>query len=304
MIQFMWRHYRIEALIGGLLFLLSVAFIIFSRLTIGADLSPSNDQHLLTSILPVFMLVSGLLPLLVGFFLGAPLVAQEVERGTHRLAWTQSITRTRWLARKLLVFSSAIFLLFGVLAAVLWWWSSSVSATHSNLATQGMWATYDVQATVVVPYALFALALGVALGTLIRKTVPATFLTLVVFLIIRIGIEVALRPIFLPPVPTFSHYDAIAGKFMTDTRVIAGAWEIAPPVDVDREGHQISKATLTSLCPQESPACRQNHGIQTLTFYQPAGRFWLFQGIEALLVLVLSGVLVTVTFWLLRRLPG
>ncbi len=82
------------------------------------------------------------------------------------------------------------------------------------------------------------------------------------------------------------------------------AWCLAPPVDIDREGHQVSKATLNRLCPQESPACRQNQGIQTLTFYQPAGRFWLFQGIEALLVLVLSGALVAVTFWFLRRLQG
>ena len=40
-------------------------------------------------------------PALIGVFWGAPLVARELEAGTHRLAWTQSVTRTRWLAIKL-----------------------------------------------------------------------------------------------------------------------------------------------------------------------------------------------------------
>ena len=43
------------------------------------------------------------LPALVGAFWGAPLVARELESGTYRLAWAQSVTRTRWLAVKLAV---------------------------------------------------------------------------------------------------------------------------------------------------------------------------------------------------------
>jgi hypothetical protein len=37
-------------------------------------------------------------PALIGMFWGAPLVAREFETGTYRLAWTQGVTRTRWLA--------------------------------------------------------------------------------------------------------------------------------------------------------------------------------------------------------------
>jgi len=40
-------------------------------------------------------------PALLGIFWGAPLVANELETGTYRLAWTQSVTRKRWLAAKL-----------------------------------------------------------------------------------------------------------------------------------------------------------------------------------------------------------
>ena len=37
-------------------------------------------------------------PALIGIFWGAPLVARELETGTFRLAWNQSVTRTRWTA--------------------------------------------------------------------------------------------------------------------------------------------------------------------------------------------------------------
>ena len=42
-------------------------------------------------------------PAVVGAFWGAPLVARELEAGTHRLAWNQAVTRTRWLTTKLAV---------------------------------------------------------------------------------------------------------------------------------------------------------------------------------------------------------
>ena len=41
------------------------------------------------------------LPALIGLFWGAPLIARELEAGTHRLVWNQSVTRGRWLAVKL-----------------------------------------------------------------------------------------------------------------------------------------------------------------------------------------------------------
>src|SRR6185369_14593823 len=39
-------------------------------------------------------------PVLVGVFFGAPLVAREVEQGTHRLVWTQGVTRLQWALAK------------------------------------------------------------------------------------------------------------------------------------------------------------------------------------------------------------
>ena len=51
------------------------------------------------------------LPALVGLFVGAPLLARELEHGTHRFAWTQAVTRRRWLLSK------TAFLALGTVAA-------------------------------------------------------------------------------------------------------------------------------------------------------------------------------------------
>jgi hypothetical protein len=40
------------------------------------------------------------LPALFGLVIGTPLVATELQQSTNRLAWSQSITRARWLAAK------------------------------------------------------------------------------------------------------------------------------------------------------------------------------------------------------------
>ena len=41
-----------------------------------------------------------LLAAVIGVFWGAPLVARELEQGTQRLVWTQSVTRRRWFSTK------------------------------------------------------------------------------------------------------------------------------------------------------------------------------------------------------------
>ena len=62
-----------------------------------------------------------LVPGIIGIFWGAPLVARELEAGTYRLAWTQSITRTRWLATKLGVVGLLSMVAAGLLSLMATW---------------------------------------------------------------------------------------------------------------------------------------------------------------------------------------
>ena len=63
-------------------------------------------------------------------FWGAPLVARELETGTFRLAWTQSVTRTRWLAVKLALVGLASMAVAGLLSLILTWWSSPIDGSR------------------------------------------------------------------------------------------------------------------------------------------------------------------------------
>src|SRR5581483_1221402 len=63
------------------------------------------------------------LPLLFGLFVGAPLVAKEYEEGTNKLAWTQGISRHKWLTTKIL-WALGTALVYGIALTVLaTWWS-------------------------------------------------------------------------------------------------------------------------------------------------------------------------------------
>src|SRR5207237_7050931 len=72
-------------------------------------------------LVPLFVVV----PLFVGLFWGAPLVSREIEHGTHRLVWTQSVTRRRWIGTKLALIGGAAFVGAAAFAALVTWWSAT-----------------------------------------------------------------------------------------------------------------------------------------------------------------------------------
>jgi hypothetical protein len=72
--------------------------------------------------------VSIVVPLLLGIFWGAPLIAKEIDEGTHRLAWGQSITRRQWLMVKV-GWALAAALVWGAsMTALVTWWHGPENA--------------------------------------------------------------------------------------------------------------------------------------------------------------------------------
>jgi len=107
----------------------------------------------------------------IALFAGGPLIARELENGTARLAWTQSVSPARWLAAKLAVPAGFIVLgmtLLVVLYRLLW-------SAHGNLLLAGIGPTsvyYSIgPSTVAAP--LLGLALGAFAGLVLRRTLPA-----------------------------------------------------------------------------------------------------------------------------------
>jgi hypothetical protein len=242
------------------------------------------------------------LPMLVGVFWGAPLVARELETGTHRLAWTQSITRRRWLGTKLAIFVLATFLIAAVFSALLGWWFHPFARLQFGGGYSRMdLDSFDFQGIVPIAYSLFAFSLGAAGGVILRRMLPAMAITFAIYLPARLLVQ-SLRAHFQTPLQVT--YPA----FGTSPRAGLGDWVVHSRV-VDRLGRAVSDQTAISACgpagrthKAEVSACLAAHGYRQMDLYQPASRFWAFQGIEFAIFAGLAVVLLGFTvYWVTSR---
>jgi ABC-type transport system involved in multi-copper enzyme maturation permease subunit len=248
-----------------------------------------------------FLELGGLaVPALIGVFVGAPMVAREFELGTHLLVWAQGITRRRWFVSKLWMVVMGTLVGAAVLGAIYQYWLAP-----QNSITD-LWYSFDVEPPVLIAYALFALMLGVAFGTLIQRTIPAMAATLVGFVVVRAVIEVFARPIYLPPLS----WDV--GTNLADN---ASFLFVGTQQHVDLAGHPISDSRWNDVVQQcSSPPvpsgkstgtplhdCLLNHGVLVVQQYQPDSRFWLFQGIEAAIFITFAMVLAIAAYRLVVR---
>jgi hypothetical protein len=274
------------------------------------------------------------LPAIVGVFWGAPLVARELEAGTHRLVWSQTVTRSRWLGTKLAVTGLAAMAASGLLSLVVTWWCGPIDdAIASGQAGDGIFGLsrlspwmFVARGIVPIGYAAFALALGVTAGLLIRRTVPAMAVTLAVFVAVQIAMPIAVRAQLAPTqLTTTITATNITGlmiggpdpggpvlDLVVDIRR-PGAWIISNET-VDRGGQVIG--TLPSWVAD----CGGPPGVERLeavreaclarlaalghrqrVVYQPAGRYWALQAYETAILLAVALLLTGFSFWWLRR---
>ncbi len=176
------------------------------------------------------------------------------------------------------------------------WWRGPFDTLEGRIAPSG----FDIEGLVVPAYALYALALGVLAGLIFRRSVAAMTATLVAFGATRFLVLAFLRPRFLAPL-----HRIVAA---TDTGNQAGDWVLSDTL-VDGGGRQITAARedLAVLHAQQARidphAYIATLGWKRVITYQPAGRFWTFQLLEAGLFVALAAAVVLVTVWLVRRTP-
>jgi hypothetical protein len=219
------------------------------------------------------------LPALIGMFVGAPLLALEYERGTNRLAWVQSLSRSRWVAVRLWV-PAAVVLVFTSVVALLahWVWQTdqSMQAVIVNPPPfQGL--TYPVIGVTAVAMALFALALGTVMGMLLRRTLLAVGVTGALVVAAEFGLHL-LRPQLWPQdygVQTHA-YGAFAPP--------ADAWLISTGT-VMPDGSRIPSGDCG-----HNAACLAAKTVYG--YYQPASHFWPIQYVESGILLAAALALV------------
>ena len=286
-----------------------------------------------------FNFVIRLVPGLIGIFWGAPLFARELETGTFRVAWTQSVSRSRWAVTKLAVGALASVAVAGVFSLTATWWYRSFDLASNNLHS---FSVFDQRDLVAVGYALFAFALGALIGTMLRRVLPAMAATLAVFVFARVAVGLWVRPYFIPALHKTA--SLLSGGFGVMVNGQVATFE-AKPVGmgqdwvlhsdiVDSAGHSVTTAARTAFLQQHCPTIAQhlprlipNGGgdlghqavkapdpaafqqCQTqaarlyhlVVTYQPSNRFWPFQWIETGVFAALALAAFAACYWWIKR---
>jgi hypothetical protein len=326
MIWLTWRQHRVQAVAGAVLVGLTAVILLlygqsmrgsYTQDGIGACMANGTGGDHCQSALTAFMdqfngvtnhLVTWFTPLpgLIGAIVGASLLGREYEHGTWRLAWTQAVPRTRWLAVKILLIGFGIVVVTATISAVFGWFRSPMDQVSGRFVP----GAFDLEGLSLTGYTLFAFAAGVLAGQLLRRTVPAIVTAFVAFVAVRVPVEFWLRQRYQSPVtrlldPTGNH---TMGPGSIPTSPGARGWTLSQAM-VDKTGHvlssslqdQISQKTMAFPNPAAGDAYLRGLGLHLKVVYQPANRFWTFQIIEAALFIGLAAALLSITIWHLHH---
>ncbi|MDQ2812160.1 MAG: transporter [Actinomycetota bacterium] len=219
-----------------------------------------------------------ILPGLIGVLVGAPLIARELEYGTWRLAWSQTVSRARWLTVKLALVTGGLVIFGAAMTALITWYRAPMDRLTGRFPPN----VYDFEGLVLTAYILSAFGFAVLAGLLLRRSIPAMVAAFIPWLASRLAVEFLLRPHFQAPL-TFNQVCPQNGSCSGGEGI-----GIIPPVT----GH-IGDWVLASGGGQLA----NGNGY----LYQPADRFWTFQFIEAGIFVALTAAALGVTIWLLHR---
>jgi len=117
-----------------------------------------------------------LLPYAVGLFLGAPLIARELERGTARLAWSIAPSRIRWFAWRVVpVVLFAVVVTFVAGFAV----DRLVAARTPGIDLENSFDTFGQRGALVAVTAFVMVAGAIGLGAVVGRVLPTLIAALI-----------------------------------------------------------------------------------------------------------------------------
>ena len=314
-----WRLHRTEAAIGTLLFVGLIAVMLLAGESVSNAYESTqtdgcvDDQgigcgerladyfNLLARWNNLTTLIHGV-PLAVAVLLAIPTL-QELERGTHRLAWTQSISRRRWTLSRIGFAVGVATLVAAIWVTMASNWRASVLRGESSTFGRD---SFDLSPAVLFGYALFAVALAFAAAVVVRRLIPVLALLAVGFIGTRLVTALVLRERYRAPVEETVPAASDVSQFTSyeDRWVIDESW-------LTRTGERISWDRVNQICVSDANGvfnetayqqCQVDNGLHYFRAYHPASRFDQFQFIETALFLGLAaGMLAFAYWWLTRR---
>ncbi|GAA2284096.1 ABC transporter permease [Actinomadura luteofluorescens] len=338
MIWLNWRQFRLQAIAGAAGLVLIAAYLLY----LGLDIREAHDAYRARCTdtaacaqavaqfqgayrNPLLFLAAGLqlIAVVIGAFWGAPLIARELELGTHRLVWSQSVTRRRWLIGRMAFVGLAAVILTG-LAAVLLTWAAS---PYDEVAAD-RFGTIEFGARNIAPigYALLAFALGTTVGLFVRRTLPAMAITGVVFIVVQFAVPNLVRPHLMPsektslPMTAQTVNQARSLGSITGAPVIGGlqvpgapdAWISETSPLRTRDGRTLSGSKFNACLDTppktgaggtfgDAAVCLGALDLHVDVEYQPSGRYWNFQLAETGLYLLACALLTAISLRRVRR---
>lgn len=302
-----WRQQRTEAAIAALVLVLLVALLVPTGIQmanayrhdglsacLGANQS-FDCGNAIDAFRSRFGTLSGLInwftliPGLFGILLAAPFLI-DLENGTYRLAWTQSISRTRWLAGKLGFAVAGTLLGCGALILLVTWWHAPFVHLEGRMGN----STYDAEGTVALGYGLFALGVALAVGALWRRTAAALLVAFVAYFVARLTVDAWLRQRLLTP-------ESAIFPRGTPGSILNHAWVVSQ-YPSDKAGHRLTfSACAHSVGAHRAvvdPACLAQRGVSyDHATYFPPHDFWALQGIETALYGGVALLLIAFAAW-------
>jgi hypothetical protein len=347
MIWLTWRQFRVPALIVAAAVAVLAVFCAVTGPGLLHDYETTETgfldlvatQRLNRTLYLVGQFVVYAAPPIIGAFWGAPLIARELEAGTYRLVWAQSISRSRWLAVKIGLTGLAAIAVSGLLSLIVTWWSDPIDDTVDSGTESGIFniptlhpPLFAARGVVPIGYAAFAFALGVTLGLVLRRSIAAIGLTLAVVIAVEIFTPSLIRTHLMNPVAETKTLtqDNLRGLMLRGPEknpdeikleVAAGgpgSWKTSDEtINAARQVQDTLPSWVANCTPNTRPGAPASEaqrpaaaqcferlaadGYQQQVKYYPADRFWGLQWRETGLFLLLAFALTGFCFWRIRR---
>ena len=246
-------------------------------------------------------------PLLIGVFVGVPVLSREHEQRTLLLAWSQDVSPLRWLWTKLALLGLFVVVVTGVIAGV----SDYLERIQTEVSPGDLFSYLPFLNTAMLPMIISIcwFAVGVALGAAIRRTLPAVFGVIAGF----IGLLYLVQwryPTLMKPLSVHMLAGARPAVLHNNALIVSGGminYGTDGPSNVfDPSGHAVSGVDLQHLCPPDvngggMAACWAQHHLQQHVLYQPGSRIPEFHLIVGAGYLGLAAVALAAVWWAVRR---
>jgi hypothetical protein len=262
-----------------------------------------------------------LVPLAIGLFLGAPLLAREYAAGTTRFAWTQDVGRVRQTATTVILLGLAALVGAALVGWATRWATKPVPGQAAQFSLRWAPAVFGGTAVTGAASALASYAVGVLAGALTRRVVPAMVATAAALIVpaqfgyhrlyywmLGLGARRVSDPAFGASQMTaqVANPHAPGGRFSLHLLTSRTEFAAGTPVRwldqawyADAHGHPLRGAALTRVLQHPTQLTRLHDTFWVS--YQPVSRYWLFQSVQGGAELLLALLLGALAVWLVQR---